>query len=179
MSPKWSFETPELWKALTKSPGFPTAQVLLSEGRSVGFLPFATIIRKQRLFKEIHVGVGRLGQLLLWFQELMTLVFIFLLSPLYVQYTLNFPSVRGLIHFHRSNINIICFRHLWHQFYILASKTRLAIRIFYVKFNLSKTWLSLQTQLWLCYQDHHLLLHNIDYRSMCFIFILRFSSNYV
>lgn len=175
-------------EAIGKATWVSNCSGLLSEWGSVGFLPDPSLpssvsehqeVTGSRLFKEIHVGVGRLVQLLLWFQKLMTLVSIFLLSPLYVQHTLNFPSVRGLIHFQRSTINITCYRHLWHQFYTLVSKTRLAISIFYVKFNLSKTWLSFQSQLWLCNQDHHLLLHNIDYRSMCFISILKFSSNYV
>lgn len=149
MPPKGSFEL-ELWMTLANPPGFPTAQILLSEWGSVGFLPdplLPSVSKHQeatgsRLFKEIHVGVGRLGQLLLWFQELMTLVSLFLLSPLYVQHMLNFPSMRGLIYFQRSTINITCYCHLWHQFYTLASKTRLAISIFYVKLNWSKTWLS-------------------------------------
>lgn len=64
-------------------------------------------IRKQRLLKEIQVEVGRLGQLLLYFQEAMTLVFVFLLFLLYVKHKWNISSPRGFIHSY--NVSSHCY----------------------------------------------------------------------
>lgn len=184
MSPKWSFEILELWKTLAKPPRFPTVRFYYQkEGLWDSFqtLPFhhqSQSIRQQtvqgnscRSWKTWSVAtvIPRIDDTGLCFSSV----------PIICSAYIKLSLVRGLIHFQRSTINISCYHHLWHQFYTVGSKTRLAISIFYVKFNLSKSWLSFQIQFWLCYLDHHLLFHNIDYRSMGFISILRFSSTYV
>ena len=68
-------------ETLVRSPVFPTIQVSLSEGRTLGHCHQSLVIRKQRLFEAVQVEVGTLGQLLLYIQEAITLVFIFLLIP--------------------------------------------------------------------------------------------------
>lgn len=72
-------------------------------------------IRKQRLFKGIQVEVGRLGQLLPYFQEAVTLVFFFCsLDMLSINET--FPPRENSFNPIVSTIMVTCYLHLWHHF---------------------------------------------------------------
>lgn len=120
-SPEWNFKTLELWKTLIRSPVFPAVQVSLSEWQTLGHCHQSLVIRKQRLFKAVQVELGTLGQLLLYIQEAVTLVFIFLLIPWYVKHKWNVLSLRELIQFHSVDHQCYMFSLLWHHFWTLVS----------------------------------------------------------